>query len=335
MRILVTGAAGFIGYHTAARLLDRGHEVIGLDNLNAYYDVSLKEARLARLKEREGFRFLKADLADRTIIEAAFAEEKPERVIHLAAQAGVRYSLEHPHAYVSANVAGFLHVLEGCRHHGIEHLVYASSSSVYGANRKLPFDVSDTVDHPVSLYGVTKKANELMAHSYAHLFALPVTGLRFFTVYGPWGRPDMSLFLFTRRILAGEPIEVFNFGHHARDFTYIDDAVEGVLRTLDVVAAPNPDWRPEAPNPATSSAPYRLYNIGSHSPVGLLDYIMAIEKAVGRKAKIELLPQQPGDVEETYAGVEALKEATGFQPSTPLEEGIRRFVAWYRDYYRA
>jgi UDP-glucuronate 4-epimerase len=335
MRILVTGAAGFIGYHTAAHLLDRGHEVIGLDNLNAYYDVSLKEARLARLKEREGFRFLKADLADRTIIEAAFAEEKPERVIHLAAQAGVRYSLEHPHAYVSANVAGFLHVLEGCRHHGIEHLVYASSSSVYGANRKLPFDVSDTVDHPVSLYGATKKANELMAHSYAHLFALPVTGLRFFTVYGPWGRPDMSLFLFTRKILAGEPIEVFNFGHHARDFTYIDGAVEGVLRTLDVVAAPNPDWRPEAPNPATSSAPYRLYNIGSHSPVGLLDYIMAIEKAVGRKAKIELLPQQPGDVEETYAGVEALKEATGFQPSTPLEEGIRRFVAWYRDYYRA
>jgi UDP-glucuronate 4-epimerase len=335
MRILVTGAAGFIGYHTAARLLDRGHEVIGLDNLNAYYDVSLKEARLARLKEREGFRFLKADLADRTVIEATFAEEKPERVIHLAAQAGVRYSLEHPHAYVSSNVAGFLHVLEGCRHHGIEHLVYASSSSVYGANRKLPFDVSDTVDHPVSLYGATKKANELMAHSYAHLFALPVTGLRFFTVYGPWGRPDMSLFLFTRKILADEPIQVFNFGHHARDFTYIDDAVEGVLRTFDVVAAPDPDWRPEAPTPATSSAPYRLYNIGSHSPVGLLDYIMAIEKAVGRKAKIELLPQQPGDVEETYAGVEALKEATGFHPSTPLEEGIRRFVAWYRDYYRA
>ena len=334
MRILVTGAAGFIGYHTAARLLDRRHDVIGLDNLNPYYDVSLKEARLARLKERERFRSIKADLADGTIIEAAFAEEKPERVIHLAAQAGVRYSLDHPHAYVGSNVAGFLHVLEGCRHHGVKHLVYASSSSVYGANRKLPFDVKDTVDHPVSLYGATKKANELMAHSYAHLFALPVSGLRFFTVYGPWGRPDMSLFVFTRKILAGEPIQVFNFGHHARDFTYIDDAVEGVLRVLDVVATPDPNWRSEAPDPATSSAPYRLYNIGNHSPVGLLDYIVAIEKAVGRKAKLELQPQQPGDVEETYAAVEALQEATGFSPSTPLEEGIARFVAWYRDYYR-
>jgi UDP-glucuronate 4-epimerase len=334
MPILVTGAAGFIGYHTAARLLDRGHEVIGLDNLNPYYDVSLKEARLARLKERERFRFLKADLADQTAIEATFAEEKPQRVIHLAAQAGVRYSLDHPHAYISSNIAGFLHILEGCRHHGAEHLVYASSSSVYGANRKLPFDVRDPVDHPVSLYGATKKANELMAHSYAHLFRLPVSGLRFFTVYGPWGRPDMSLFVFTRKLLAGEPIQVFNFGHHARDFTYIDDAVEGVVRVLDEVATPDPNWRPEVPDPATSSAPYRLYNIGNHSPVGLLDYIVAIEKAVGRKAKLELLPQQPGDVEETYAAVEALKEATGFQPHTPLEEGITRFVAWYRDYYR-
>ena len=332
---LLTGAAGFIGYHTAARLLDRGHEVIGFDNLNAYYDVSLKEARLARLKEREGFRFLKADLADRSAVEATFAEEKPSRVIHLAAQAGVRYSLEHPHSYINSNLTGFLHILEGCRHHDVEHLVYASSSSVYGANRKLPFDVSDPVDHPVSLYGATKKANELMAHSYAHLFALPVTGLRFFTVYGPWGRPDMSLFLFTKKILAGEPIEVFNYGHHARDFTYIDDAVEGVLRTFDTVATPDPAWNPEAPDPATSSAPYRIYNIGNNSPVALLDYIAAIEKALGRKAKLELLPQQPGDVEATYAGVEALREATGFQPTTPLETGIERFVAWYRDYYRA
>ena len=255
-------------------------------------------------------------------------------MIHLAAQAGVRYSLDHPHSYINANLTGFLHILEGCRHHGVEHLVYASSSSVYGANRKLPFDVSDPVDHPVSLYGATKKANELMAHSYAHLFALPTTGLRFFTVYGPWGRPDMSLFLFTRKILAGEPVEVFNYGHHARDFTYVDDAVEGVLRTFDKIAAPDPAWNPEAPDPATSSAPYRVYNIGNHSPVALLDYIAAIEKALGKKAKIELLPQQPGDVEETYAGVEALKEATGFQPATPLQEGIERFVAWYRDYYK-
>jgi UDP-glucuronate 4-epimerase len=334
MRILLTGAAGFIGYHTAARLLDRGHEVIGLDNLNPYYDVSLKEARLARLKDREGFRFVKADLADRTSIEATFAEEKPERVVHLAAQAGVRYSLDHPHSYINSNVSGFLHVLEGCRHHGIEHLVYASSSSVYGANRKVPFSESDTVDHPVSLYGATKKANELMAHAYAHLFALPVTGLRFFTVYGPWGRPDMSLFVFTRKILAGEPIPVFNYGHHARDFTYIVDAVEGVLRSFDTIATPDPDWRPEAPDPATSSAPYRLYNIGNHNPVSLLDYIALIEKALGRKAKIELLPAQPGDVEETFAGTEALRAATGFQPETPLEEGISRFIAWFRDYYR-
>ena len=334
MRVLVTGAAGFIDYHTAERLLDRGHEVIGFDNLSPYYDVSLKEARLQRLKEHESFRFLQADLADRAIVEATFAEERPERVVHLAAQAGVRYSLDHPHAYISANVTGFLHVLEGCRHHGVEYLVYASTSAVYGANRKLPFAVSDPVNHPVSLYGATKKTNELMAHSYAHLFGFPVTGLRFFTVYGPWGRPDMSLFIFTRRILAGEPIQVFNYGRHARDFTYVDDAVEGVLCTLDKVATPDPDWRPEAPDPATSSAPYRLYNVGNHSPVSLLDYIAAIEKALGRKAKIELVPQQPGDVEETYADVEALKEATGFQPATPLELGIERFVAWYRDYYR-
>jgi UDP-glucuronate 4-epimerase len=334
MRILVTGAAGFIGYHTAARLLDQGHEVIGFDNLSPYYDVSLKEARLARLKGRNNFRFLQADLADRTIVEATFAEERPERVIHLAAQAGVRYSLDHPHSYISSNVAGFLHVLEGCRHHGVEHLVYASTSAVYGANRKLPFDVSDRTDHPVSLYGATKKANELMAHSYAHLYGLPVTGLRFFTVYGPWGRPDMSLFIFTRKILAGEPIPVFNYGHHARDFTYIDDIVEGVVRATDVVATPDPNWRPETPDSATSSAPYRLYNIGNHSPVALLDYIAAIEKALGLKAKLELLPPQPGDVEETYADLDALKAATGFEPKTPLEVGIERFVAWYRDYYK-
>ncbi len=335
MRILVTGAAGFIGYHTSARLLDQGHEVIGFDNLSPYYDVSLKEARLQRLKQHGNFRFLHADLADRTIVEATFAEERPERVIHLAAQAGVRYSLDHPHSYIDANITGFLHVLEGCRHHGVPHLVYASTSAVYGANRNLPFDVSDTVDHPVSLYGATKKANELMAHSYAHLFGVPVTGLRFFTVYGPWGRPDMSLFLFTRQILAGEPIQVFNYGHHARDFTYIDDAVEGVVRALDAIATPDPNWRAEAPDSATSSAPYRLYNVGNNAPVALLDYIAAIEKALGKKAKLELLPQQPGDVEETYADVEALKAATGFQPSTPLDVGIDRFVAWYRDYYKA
>lgn len=334
MRVLVTGAAGFIGYHTAARLLDRGDEVIGLDNLSPYYDVSLKEARLKRLKEDDRFRFIKADLADRAAVEAIFAEHKPERVVHLAAQAGVRYSLDHPHAYISSNVTGFMHVLEGCRHHGVQHLVFASTSAVYGSNRKLPFDVSDSADHPVSLYGATKKANEMMAHSYAHLFALPVTGLRFFTVYGPWGRPDMSLFLFTRDILAGQQIQVFNYGRHTRDFTFIDDAVEGVLRSLDTIATPDPAWRAEAPDPATSSAPYRLYNIGNHSPVALLDYISAIEKALGRKAKLELVPQQPGDVEETYADVEALKQATGFQPATPLDHGIERFVAWYRDYYR-
>jgi UDP-glucuronate 4-epimerase len=334
MRILVTGAAGFIGYHTASRLLDRGDEVVGLDNLSPYYDVALKEARLARLKERKGFRFIKADLGDRAAMEATFAEERFGRVVHLAAQAGVRYSLGHPHAYIDANIVGFLHVLEGCRHHSIEHLVFASSSSVYGANTKLPFSVSDNVDHPVSLYGATKKANELMAHAYAHLFKLPVTGLRFFTVYGPWGRPDMSLFLFTRNILAGEPIPVFSHGHHARDFTYIDDVVEGVVRTLDHVATPDPDWRGQAPDPATSSAPYRIYNIGNHSPVALLDYIALIEKAVGRKAKLDMLPAQPGDVPETYADVEALKQAVGFAPSTPIGEGIERFVAWYRDYYR-
>jgi UDP-glucuronate 4-epimerase len=334
MRILVTGAAGFIGYHTAERLIERGHEVIGFDNLNPYYDVTLKETRLERLARHKSFRFIKADLGDRGAVEATFAEEKPKRVLHLAAQAGVRYSLDRPHAYIASNVTGFLHVLEGCRHHDVEHLVYASSSSVYGANRALPSKVGDSTDHPLSLYGATKKANELMAHSYAHLFNLPVTGLRFFTVYGPFGRPDMSLFIFTRNILAGEAIPVFNHGHHARDFTYIDDTVEGVMHTLDKIATPDPDWRPEAPDAATSSAPYRIYNIGNHSPVPLLDFIALIEKATGRKAKLEMLPAQPGDVDVTYADVEALKQATGFSPSTPLEEGVKRFVAWYRDYYK-
>lgn len=333
MRILVTGAAGFIGYHTAARLLERGHDVIGFDNLNPYYDVSLKEARLARLTPHESFRFIKGDLAVRDDVEKVFVGEKPERVIHLAAQAGVRYSLEDPHTYIGSNVTGFLHVLEGCRHHSVEHLVYASSSSVYGSNRSLPYKESDPADHPINIYGATKQATELMAHSYAHLFGLPVTGLRFFTVYGPWGRPDMSLFIFTRKILAGESIPVFNRGHHARGFTYIDDVAEGVVRILDHVPIPDTEWDPAAPNPATSSAPYRLYNVGSEASVGLLDYIAMLEKALGRKAKMELLPAQPGDIEETYADMEALKAAIGFRPSMPLPEGIERFVAWYRDYY--
>lgn len=333
MRVLVTGAAGFIGSHTAARLLDRGDQVVGLDNMTPYYDVTLKEARLARLNGRNGFSFIKADLADREVIASVFAEEKPDRVVHLAAQAGVRYSLDHPHAYIDANISGTLNVLEGCRHHKVEHLVYASSSSVYGANRKMPFSVSDNVDHPVSLYGATKKANELMAHSYSHLFNMPVTGLRFFTVYGPWGRPDMSLFQFTKNIFEGKPIPVFSYGHHARDFTYIDDVVEGVVRTLDKVAEPDPAWNGEHPDPATSSAPYRIFNIGNHSPVKLLDYIAVIEKAVGRKAELDMLPAQPGDVPETYANVDALKQAVGFEPATPIELGVQRFVDWYRAYY--
>jgi UDP-glucuronate 4-epimerase len=334
MKVLVTGAAGFIGSQTTEALLARGDEVIGLDNLNDYYDVNLKLARLKRIEGRNNFHFVRADLADRGAIEGVFSEFRPERVINLAAQAGVRYALQNPHAYMDANLTGFLNILEGCRHHGVEHLVYASSSSVYGANTKMPFSVHDNVDHPVSLYAASKKANELMAHSYAHLFCLPVTGLRFFTVYGPWGRPDMSLFLFTRNILAGQPIDVFNFGHHARDFTYIDDIVEGVVRTLDRVAAPNPQWNGAAPDPATSSAPYRLYNIGNNQPVELMYFIECIEKAVGRKAIKNLLPMQPGDVEKTYADVEALVADTGFQPKTPIEEGVRRFVTWYKEYYR-
>jgi UDP-glucuronate 4-epimerase len=334
MKVLVTGAAGFIGSQTTEALLARGDEVIGLDNLNDYYDVNLKLARLKRLEGRNNFHFVKVDLADRGAIEGVFTEFRPERVINLAAQAGVRYALQNPHAYVDSNLIGFLNILEGCRHNGVEHLVYASSSSVYGANTKMPFSVHDNVDHPVSLYAASKKTNELMAHSYAHLFRLPVTGLRFFTVYGPWGRPDMSLFLFTRNILAGQPIDVFNFGHHARDFTYIDDIVQGVLRTLDKVATPNPNWNGAAPDSATSSAPYRLYNIGNNQPVELMYFIECIEKAVGRKAIKNLLPMQPGDVEKTYADVEALVTDIGFAPKTPIEEGVRRFVAWYKEFYR-
>jgi UDP-glucuronate 4-epimerase len=331
--ILVTGAAGFIGYHVARSLMDRGDRVIGLDNLNDYYDVSLKKARLKELEKYSGFQFELVDLADQAGVNELFRREKPKRVVHLAAQAGVRYSLTHPHPYVSSNLVGFLNILEACRHSKIAHLVYASSSSVYGANTKMPFSVHDNVDHPVSLYAATKKANELMAHSYSHLYGLPVTGLRFFTVYGPWGRPDMAIFLFTRAILNGEPIDVFNNGKMRRDFTYIDDIVEGVVRVTDLIPKANPDWSGDHPDPSTSKAPYRIYNIGANEPVELLDMIAALEKHLGRKAEKRLLPMQPGDVPETYADVEALTEATGFSPSTSLDVGIKRFVEWYRDYY--
>ncbi|SDD66597.1 NAD-dependent epimerase [Aquimonas voraii] len=335
MRVLVTGAAGFIGSTLAHRLLDRGDAVLGYDNLNDYYDVRLKEARLERLTPRAGFSFVKASLEDRAAMERAFADFRPQRVVNLAAQAGVRYSLENPRAYIEANIVGFINILECCRHGGIEHLVYASSSSVYGANRKLPFAVEDSVDHPVSLYAATKKSNELMAHTYSHLFGLPTTGLRFFTVYGPWGRPDMALFLFTRKILAGEPIDVFNFGKHSRDFTYIDDIVEGVVRTLDRVPGPDPSFDPLLPTPASSSAPYRVYNIGNHRPVQLSRYIELLEQALGRSAEKRLLPLQPGDVPDTEADVGALMRDTGYSPETPVEIGIQRFVDWYRDFYRA
>jgi UDP-glucuronate 4-epimerase len=335
MKILVTGAAGFIGYHTALRLLERGDEVTGVDNLNDYYDVSLKEARLARLRAREGFRFEQVDIADRDRMTELFARLRPERVIHLAAQAGVRYSLVNPHAYTDSNVTGFLNILEGCRHGGVEHLVFASTSSVYGANTKQPFSEHQTVDHPVSLYAATKKANELMAHTYAHLFALRVTGLRFFTVYGPWGRPDMALFKFTRGILAGEPIPVYNNGQMIRDFTYVDDIVEGVVRAVDHPAQPDPHWNGDDPDPATSSAPYRVYNIGNNEPVLLLDCITMLEEELGVKAQMEFHPIQPGDVVSTMADVSELERAVGFRPRTPLRTGISRFVNWYREYYRA
>jgi UDP-glucuronate 4-epimerase len=333
MRVLVTGAAGFIGFHTAKALLDRGDEVIGLDNLNAYYDVNLKEARLAQLRGRNGFIFYKLDLADRAGIERLFTETRPQRVIHLGAQAGVRYGITHPHAYIDSNITGTLHILEGCRHNGVEHLILASSSSVYGANTEMPFSVHQNVDHPLSLYAASKKSNELMAHAYAHLYALPVTALRFFTVYGPWGRPDMAMFLFTRKILAGEPIDVFNNGHHARDFTYLDDIVEGVLRTADRIPQPNPAWNGHKPDPATSAAPYRLYNIGNHNPVELMQFISLIEQAVGREAKKNFLPMQPGDLPATYADVDDLVADVGFAPATPIDVGIKRFVDWYRSYY--
>lgn len=334
MRVLITGTAGFIGNNLALRLLERGEEVIGVDNVNDYYDVSLKEARLARIKNHPNFTELRISLEDRSAIADAFATHKPNRVVNLAAQAGVRYSLENPHAYVDANLVGFVNILEGCRHNGVEHLVYASSSSVYGANTNMPFSVHDNVDHPLSLYAASKKANELMAHTYSHLYNLPTTGLRFFTVYGPWGRPDMALFLFTKNILAGKPIDVFNYGKHKRDFTYIDDIVEGVIRTLDKLPTPNPNWSGDAPDSATSTAPYKLYNIGSNSPVELMHYIEVLEECLGKKAEMNMLPLQAGDVPATYANVDDLIQDVDYKPSTPVEVGIARFVEWYKDYYK-
>ena len=333
MRVLVTGAAGFIGSALSLRLLARGDEVLGVDNLNDYYDVALKQARLDRLTPHPNFKFTKVSIEDRPALGKAFHDFRPQRAVNLAAQAGVRYSLENPYAYVEANLVGFINILEACRHGKVEHLVYASSSSVYGANRKLPFSVQDPVDHPVSLYAATKKANELMAHTYSHLYGLPTTGLRFFTVYGPWGRPDMALFLFTRKILAGEPIDVFNHGHHTRDFTYVDDIVEGVVRTLDRVPEPDPAYDPLQPNSATSSAPYRVYNIGNSHPVQLSHYIEVLEDCLGRKAEKNLLPLQPGDVPDTSAEVTELMNDTGYRPDTSVEEGVKRFVEWYRGYY--
>jgi UDP-glucuronate 4-epimerase len=331
--ILVTGAAGFIGYHVSKLLLDRGDDVLGLDNLNAYYDPALKDARLARLREDRRFRFEKVDLSDAAGIERVFATARPEGVVNLAAQAGVRYSIENPRPYIESNVAGFLNILEGCRNHAVKHLVFASTSSIYGLNTSQPFSEHHGVDHPVSLYAATKKANEAMAHSYAHLYGVPCTALRFFTVYGPWGRPDMALFKFTRGILAGEPIPVFNRGEMVRDFTYIDDIAEGVVRVLDRPAAPDPAWDADHPDPASSSAPYRVFNIGNNKPVPLMDYIAALERALGQKAKLDLLPMQAGDVRSTMADVSELEKATGYRPSTSVDEGVARFVKWYREFY--
>lgn len=332
MKILVTGTAGFIGNHLALKLLERGDEVIGVDNLNDYYDVNLKKARLDRILNHDCYTDVRADIADRETMAALFKQYHPQRVVNLAAQAGVRYSIQNPYAYIDSNIVGFMNILECCRHHHIEHLVYASSSSVYGANESMPFSVHDNVDHPLSLYAASKKANELMAHTYSSLYQLPTTGLRFFTVYGPWGRPDMALFLFTQAILAGEPIKVFNYGKHRRDFTYIDDIVEGIIRTLDRPAQPNPQWSGLNPDPGTSKAPWRVYNIGNQSPVELLAYIDALEKALGKTAVKDLLPLQPGDVPDTYADVEALVEDVGYKPNTPISEGIHRFVEWYMAY---
>ncbi|MEM9532831.1 MAG: NAD-dependent epimerase [Pseudomonadota bacterium] len=334
MRILVTGTAGFIGSHVAHVLLDRGDEVLGLDNVNDYYDVSLKEARLARLKDRDGFTEARIGLEDREAVESVFRTFEPQRVIHLAAQAGVRYSLENPRAYVDTNLVGFLNILEPCRHQQVEHLVYASSSSVYGANTRMPFSVHHNVDHPLSLYAATKKSNELMAHTYSSLFGLPTTGLRFFTVYGPWGRPDMALFIFTRNILAGKPIQVFNHGKHRRDFTYVDDIVQGVVRLADHIAGPDEGWNGDTPDPATSRAPYRVYNIGNNQPVELMRYIEVLEETLGKTAEKEFLPMQPGDVPATSADIDALSDAVGYRPDTPVEVGIARFAEWYREYYQ-
>lgn len=334
MRILVTGSAGFIGSALTLRLLARGDQVVGIDYLSDYYDVNLKKSRLSRYLNNPFYTHVYADLADRQAVEAVFVEHKPERVVHLAAQAGVRYAIDNPHIYVSSNVTGFLHILEGCRHHHVEHLVYASTSSVYGANTKLPFSVHDGTQHPLTLYAATKKANEMMAHSYAHLFGIPCTGLRFFTVYGPWGRPDMALFLFTKAILAGEPVRLFNNGKHTRDFTYVDDIVEGIVRTLDHIATASPSWSGSSPDPATSKSAYRLYNIGNQSPVQLLHYIETLEECLGKKARIELVPLQAGDVPDTEADMSDLIANVGYCPKTSIETGIRHFASWYLEYYQ-
>ena len=333
MKILVTGAAGFIGSFTSKQLLERGDTVVGLDNFNDYYDVSLKEARAALLDPFDNFRMERISLQDRDAMEALFEREKFDKVVHLAAQAGVRYSIENPHSYIESNIVGTLHILEGCRHNGVEHLVYASSSSVYGANTAMPFSIHQNVDHPLALYGATKKANELMAHTYSNLYGLPTTGLRFFTVYGPWGRPDMALFMFTKNIIEGKPIDVFNYGKHRRDFTYIDDIVEGVVRTMDNTATPNEDWDAASPDPGTSRAPYRIYNIGNQQPVELMRYIEIIEERVGKKAEKNMLPLQDGDVPDTWADTEDLATDVGYQPAMPIEEGVNNFIDWYLDFY--
>ncbi|MEE9343574.1 MAG: NAD-dependent epimerase [Gammaproteobacteria bacterium] len=334
MKVLVTGSAGFIGNALSLRLLERGDEVLGVDNLNDYYDVSLKEARLARIGSHSGFTDIRLDIEDTDGINQLFKQHKPDAVVNLAAQAGVRYSLENPHTYVATNLMGFMNILDACRHNEVKHLVYASSSSVYGSNTRMPYSVHDNVDHPVSIYAATKKASELMAHTYSHLYQLPTTGLRFFTVYGPWGRPDMSPILFAKRILAGEPIDVFNYGKHQRDFTYIDDIVEGVIRTLDHLPQANPDWSGDQPDPATSAGPYRIYNIGNNEPVELMHFIESLEKSLGKKAEKNMLPLQKGDVVATYADVKDLMADVDYKPSMPIEEGVARFVEWYRDYYQ-